>query len=212
MKPNPKRSNTPRKDRTRIGAVAGAVVGLMIVVSVEANSQQIAGRELDQQTLQLIEHYCLTSWRNSRLPEAEWDDSTQQVLLELLETLTPEEIVEAIRSPDSAARRDLNRAIWRICKRVKRQQPLSSLSEVDIPARAESDRFEQLDQHVHLLREVANHELTAPQGDVVEMLLNGRTVAQIAKKLQTSPARISDVKYRAIKKLRELLESNESAA
>ncbi len=194
------------KDRARIGAVASAFAGLMIVVSADAQGQQSQSfNHLDQQTLRLIEHYCLASWRNSRIPESDWEDSTQQVFLELLEALTPDEIANAITSPDSVERRELNRAIWRISKRIKRQPQPARLSHFEVSAIPESRRYEELDMQVNQVSEVASSELGPHQRDVVRMLLNGDSIVEIAERLKTSPARVSDVKYRAIKKLRQLL-------
>jgi RNA polymerase sigma factor (sigma-70 family) len=51
----------------------------------------------------------------------------------------------------------------------------------------------------------ANETLTTRQCSILKDTVQGYTVPEIAARLKTTPERVSDEKYKAIRKLRELL-------
>lgn len=187
--------------KARIGAVASAVAGLMFVVSADAQ----AASRFESGAWQQIQSYCNASWRNSRIPDSDWDDCTQQVFLELLERMPEADLVRSINESDSEQRRELNRAIWRISKRVSRETTLLPLNGYDVAERQSSDQYELQHQQRQQVSEIASDKLGSRQSQIVDRLLKGQSIGEIANALNTSAARISDAKYRAIKKIRELV-------
>jgi len=205
-------SKKPAKVRqaTRIGAVASAFAGLMFVVSADCaaeDSQSLTRSRVDQ-----IERYCATSWRNSRIPLGEWPDCTQQVFLELLERMSQEEIAEAIDHPESEQRRELNRAIWRIAKRIQRMERPLEMGERELEDKSSPSGID--DQHgdqdqLKKISQFVSQQLGRQQSRIFDMLLEGEPIHRIAQRLNTTPARISDAKYRAIQKIRRSMESGQ---
>ncbi len=97
-------------------AVPGSSPAACVAVgAAPASSAPMTERETDESAaLRQMQRYCTTSWRNAGVPPQEWEDCTQQALVELLETLPHGEWSLALEQPESEARRELNRAVWRM--------------------------------------------------------------------------------------------------
>jgi RNA polymerase sigma factor (sigma-70 family) len=153
------------------------------------------------QTVTDISKYCQTCWRNARLPVDRWEDCTHEVILRLLERLGTDRWNEVLASDDSSERREFLRAIDTVRKRVQRERKLQSLP-LDLPAHAappiDSDERAALTDN-------ALHLLTPRQQRVLQLFADGWKVPDIARELGISPARVSDEKYKAIKKLQHRL-------
>lgn len=148
-----------------------------------------------------IERYCTTSWRNAGIRPQEWEDCTQQALVELLSAMSSADLQVAIEQPESEPRRELNRAVWRLVQRCRRQVREVSLLDVFPEPRATTDH-----QDDWRAIELAADELLSPrQQQILEWTRDGWRVADIASKLEASSERISDEKYKAISKLRARL-------
>lgn len=152
----------------------------------------------EARAIQQIERYCTSSWRNAGVRRQDWDDCTQQALVELLSTSSPSDLVLAIEEPESEARRELNRAVWRLVQRCRRRVPEVAFVDAYAPAR-EVSTTEQEWQAIDL---AASDCLTARQQQIVRLSREGWRVAEIAEKLDTTPERVSDEKYKALAKLR----------
>ena len=81
---------------------------------------------------QAIDHahrYCISSWRNAGIPEQEWEECTQQALVDLLTRGGRSGLTEAMNQRESGQRRELNRAIWATVQRFRRRKKLQQLPE-----------------------------------------------------------------------------------
>jgi RNA polymerase sigma factor (sigma-70 family) len=146
-----------------------------------------------------ITRYCQVCWRNARLPIDRWEDCTQQVFARLLERVDVAKWGTLLRD-DADDRREFIRAIDAVKKRTQRSRKYADLSpEVwDDRARAGALVREQREA-VDLAAEAV---LSPRQRKIVELTADGWAVPDIAAELRTTPERVSDEKYKAIRKLR----------
>ena len=154
------------------------------------------------EVLRDITRYCQVCWRNARLPMDRWDDCTQQVFTRLLER------VDAARwgsllGDEGDERREFIRAIDAVKKRTQRARKYADLNPDvrDDRNRADAHRREQREAVELAAREV----LSPRQRKIVELTADGWAVPDIATELKTTPERVSDEKYKAIRKLRSHL-------
>jgi hypothetical protein len=179
--------------------------GLMIAACAVAFATAVSSpshvRASDAQVVRKIERYCTTSWRNAGIRPQEWEDCTQQALVELLDRLPTSDLSVAIEQPDSDARRELNRAVWRLVKRNRRQPKGVSFSDAYVQSRPTNGSQTSWDE----MELAARDCLSLRQWQILEMTRAGWRVVEIAEELDATPDRISDEKYKAITKLRERL-------
>jgi RNA polymerase sigma factor (sigma-70 family) len=146
-----------------------------------------------------ITRYCQVCWRNARLPMDRWEDCTQQVFARLLERVDVAKWGTLLKE-DAEDRREFVRAIDAVKKRTQRARKYADLS-----ADVHDDR-NRADGHVREQREAvdlaAEAVLSPRQRKIVELTADGWAVPDIAAELKTTPERVSDEKYKAIKKLR----------
>jgi DNA-directed RNA polymerase specialized sigma24 family protein len=181
----------------RLSAAACAVAVAFSLSPVYATSQTdvVAG----------IQRYCATSWRNAGIAAQDWDDCTQDVVLLLLERIPQHRLPRAIGVADSAERRELTRSIWCVEKRWRRARKHISLQHVQTSSCVvcqdgwnEPDQREEIDS-------VSQTCLTKRQQRILSLSGRGWSVREIAAKLDLPTARVSDEKYKAIRKLRKHL-------
>ena len=149
-----------------------------------------------------ITRYCQVCWRNARLPADRWDDCTQQVFARLLERVDVAKWHTLLKD-DAEDRREFIRAIDAVKKRTQRARKYVEVSS-DI-----SDNRDRADAHLREQREAvyqaADVVLSPRQRKIVELSADGWAVPDIAAELKTTPERVSDEKYKAIRKLRDHL-------
>jgi RNA polymerase sigma factor (sigma-70 family) len=150
-----------------------------------------------------ISRYCTTCWRNARISPDCWDDCTQEVLERMLERVTPEAWDQALKS-EGEERREFLRAIDTVKKRSQRQRRLVSVG-LDSFADRNDQRERQLADDRQAVRSAAQELLSDRQQRIVQLSLEGWSVHDIAAELKTGPERVSDEKYKAIRKLRDYL-------
>jgi RNA polymerase sigma factor (sigma-70 family) len=147
-----------------------------------------------------ITRYCQVCWRNARLPADRWDDCTQQVFARLLERVSPATWHTLVSAADGQDRREFIRAIDAVKKRTQRARRY-----VDLTADFADERNRAGD-HLRDQREAvelaAQKVLSPRQQKIVELSANGWAVPEIAVELRTTSERVSDEKYKAIRKLR----------
>lgn len=185
-----------------ISRLAAVAVTAFICGSGEASSANASANE--STAISQIERYCLKSWQSAHMPRHEWNDSTQQVLAELLERIPRERLTTAIHTSASEERRELNRSIWRIVKRWVRQQRHASLDDVDVPA-AGAQSTDDVNDQIEQVLQIASTQLSDQQRRIIEMLKEGSSIAEIAQIMNVPAARISNQKHRAIKQIRRYL-------
>ncbi len=161
---------------------------------------------LKASTIDAIRQYCHSSWRQAGMPDYEWDDCTQDVIVELLNRLPRHEIDLTIEDPGSTQRRELMRSVWCVTQRYRRafaKQPIS----LDVVGEQVSQRFDSaecLDCDLEKL-DRAIEDLNPAQQTILHQLRQGDSVAEIAEQMELPAARVSDQKYKAVRKLQKAL-------
>lgn len=162
-----------------------------------------AGEPAPDRAVTDISRYCSSCWRNARLPADCWGDCTQDVLQRLLERVPPARWSQVF-APEGTERQEFLRAIDTVKKRVQRDRQRWVRLQDDSPDRR-SDRDQDLRESRRLIQETAEQTLSPRQQRIVRLTCEGWSVADIAGAMGSTPARISDEKYKAIQKLRLLL-------
>jgi RNA polymerase sigma factor (sigma-70 family) len=173
-------------------------------VAVAATFGSVQAAE-DVEALAGIQRYCATSWRNAGIDSQDWEDCTQEVIVQLLERIAGQRMTIAIRDEKSDERRELNRSIWCIAQRWRRRAKNVSLDELGTLDRAAEDvSIDVIDEAEHT-RLAAASCLTPRQQQVLALWSDGWSIGDIAGHLDLTRSRISDEKYKAVRKLRKHL-------
>ncbi len=150
-----------------------------------------------------LSRYCTTCWRNAHLHPDCWTDCTQEVFCRLLERISPE-AWDRILGDDGLERREFLRAIDAVKKRTQRARKLSGLGGDEVADRRGDDQTRQASDREALVH-AADQVLTPRQRRIILQSLDGASVADMARELKVPAERISDEKYKAIRKLRQRL-------
>jgi RNA polymerase sigma factor (sigma-70 family) len=189
----------------RRNVVVAVMLGtaLTTLAPARASASAPAADEPTPQTLTDLSRYCTACWKNARLPADYWTDCTQEVFTRLLERL-PRDKWSCVLRAEGEERREFLRAIDAVKKRTQRGRKLTGLAadpaDVRPPAAgAYAEEREQIDQ-------AAGAVLSPRQQRIVQLSRDGWSIPEIASELGTSPERVSDEKYKAIRKLRAHLQ------
>lgn len=164
------------------------------------SNETLSAQEISPKAITNISRYCTACWRNARLPQDQWNDCTQEVLCRLLKSL-PATSWEQALSNETEERREFIRAIDAVKKRYQRGRWQSaSMPELVADTREPHNRDASDDREA--IRHAAEKVLSERQQDILRMICDGHNVADIATELSISPDRVSDEKYKAIRKLR----------
>jgi RNA polymerase sigma factor (sigma-70 family) len=150
-----------------------------------------------------ISKYCQTCWRNARLPADRWQDCTQEVFVRLLERVDEEKWGSVLVDDETIERREFLRAIDAVKKRTQRARKYAGLS-TDLPDREPTNTVTKDDRDA--VAKAASELLSPRQQRLLALTADGWTVPEIAEELKTTPERISDEKYKAVKKLQHYFE------
>lgn len=179
------------------------VLGTALATVGQAEGLRAA--EVSEGAVNNVSRYCTACWRNAGLPVDRWGDCTQEVLRRLLETLEPERW-ERILKCETEERRELVRAIDAVKKRTQRDRKRTSPLVEAMADRHVADRHDEswssLNDERDAVRHAAQELLTDRQQRILQMTIEGWTVADMATALSLNAERISDEKYKAIQKLR----------
>lgn len=175
-----------------------AVLGTALVAG--GNSARGATKNVSPEAIQDISRYCQTCWRNARLPADRWTDCTQEVLTRLLERLEPQQWNRVLQDDEGDERREFLRAIDAVKKRTQRARKFTALTP-DVPERARWNENTLRDDR-EALAKAAAEVLSARQRTILDLTTAGWAVPEIADQLATTVDRVSDEKYKAIRKLR----------
>lgn len=149
-----------------------------------------------------ISRYCTACWRNARLHPDSWSDCTQEVFCRLLERVAPDTWGRILKV-EGEERREFLRAIDTVKKRTQRARVWSSRSIESVADRREMQE-RRLGDDRDTLRNVAEL-LSTRQQRILQLSVEGWSVHEIAEELEVPAERVSDEKYKAIRKLREHL-------
>jgi RNA polymerase sigma factor (sigma-70 family) len=147
-----------------------------------------------------MSRYCTVCWRNARLHPDYWGDCTQEVFSRMLERVSPDAWDQALRG-EGTERREFLRAIDAVKKRTQRALRRSTgLNEVVADDRDHEDR--RLADERDAVRRAAAELLSPRQQRILQLSFDGWSVQEIGDEMQLPAERISDEKYKAIRKLR----------
>jgi RNA polymerase sigma factor (sigma-70 family) len=181
---------------TAAGRSRAMMVAVVLGTALAAGEAQ-AGP--DPRAVQDISRYCQACWRNARLPADRWGDCTQEVFTRLLERVDSDKWLAVLKDDETAERREFLRAIDAVKKRVQRARKFGALSPelADARGRGENSVRDDREAVAHAAREVLGQR----QRRILELTAAGWAVPEIADELKTTPERVSDEKYKAVRKL-----------
>jgi len=157
-------------------------------------------------TVDSLSRYCTACWRNARLQPDAWADCTQEVLVRLVQRI-PTSSWNRILSQDSEEHREFVRAIDAVKKRTMRARRPAAL-DADV-ADPRDYRASVTSKRDWLLR-AADEHLSSRQARILSLSLDGWSVAEMASELELPAQRVSDEKYKAIQKLRGVLQPDDA--
>lgn len=184
----------PSKPSSR-GVMVAMVLGTALATS--PTKAAAATSEPSAKAVTDISKYCQTCWRNARLPADRWQDCTQAVFVRLLERVQADKWGTVLVDSETDERREFLRAIDAVKKRTQRARKFATLSH-DLPERPVTNTTR--DDRDAVAKAAAEH-LSPRQRRILELTADGWPVPEIATELVTTVERVSDEKYKAIKKL-----------
>jgi len=149
-----------------------------------------------------IGKYCQTCWRNARLPADRWQDCTQEVFVRLLERVEADKWGTVLVDDETIERREFLRAIDAVKKRTQRARKFAGLP-TDQPDHRLSNTPAKDDRD--MVAKAALEVLSPRQRRLLDLTADGWSVPEIATELGTTVERVSDEKYKAVKKLQHYL-------
>ncbi|HTU22825.1 MAG TPA: sigma-70 family RNA polymerase sigma factor [Gemmataceae bacterium] len=179
--------------------VMAVVLGTALSVGAAPGKATAETPQATAKAIADMSRYCATCWRNARLPMDSWSDCTQEVFRRLLERVSSDAWSQVLRG-EGEERREFLRAIDTVKKRTQRARKFSPA--IDSVA----DRHDQQRRDVRDEREVVNQTaaeiLTPRQQHILQLSFEGWSVQEMSEELRLPVERISDEKYKAIRKLR----------
>jgi DNA-directed RNA polymerase specialized sigma24 family protein len=189
--PPERRGSELRTYRARPAAMA-LVVGLAALTAHATETDLVRD----------IQRYCTACWRNAHLDPTLWDDCTQEVCCRLLTKARAGQLdLNRVLSDDTPERRELVRAIDMVRKRVQRTKRHQPIDDRTIVGTDHDERLRQRQELGEILEAARKAVLTDRQDRIVELWTRGWTVPDIAQRLEMPVARVSDEKYKALRKL-----------
>ncbi len=201
-------SHSPKR-RSRKPYVMAVVLGTAL--SAFGPSQGVIGQTSEEalRTINDMSRYCTTCWRNARLPLDAWGDCTQEVFSRLLQRV-PTDAWTQVLAAEGDERREFLRAIDAVKKRTQRARKYAGA--VDTVADQHEQKEHALAEEREAVRQAAAEVLSSRQQRILQMSFEGWSVQEMADELGLPAERVSDEKYKAIRKLRaHLCESARSA-
>jgi hypothetical protein len=180
--------------RTRRAAPAA----MALVVGLAAITAQATESDLVRD----IQRYCTVCWRNARLDPMLWDDCTQEVCCRLLTKARAGELdLGQVLAEDTPERRELVRAIDMVRKRVQRAKRYQAIDEQSIVEGRDSRQDRERLELGEILEAARRAVLSARQDRILELWMRGWSVPEIGAELKMPVNRVSDEKYKALRKL-----------
>jgi RNA polymerase sigma factor (sigma-70 family) len=190
------------RHRTGHSYIVAVVLGTALTAMA---TSQCPAAETPETTLKAIAEmgrYCLTCWRNAHVPPDAWTDCTQEVFTKILERV-PEKTWPQILHGEGEERREFLRAIDAVKKRTQRARKFSNSVE-QVADHRQQDQW-RLSAEREMVHEAAKEVLSPRQQRILQMSFEGWAVQEMAAELSLPAERVSDEKYKAIRKLREHL-------
>ena len=178
------------------------MVAVVLGTAIAASSAE-GSTGPNPKAVQDISKYCQTCWRNARLPNDRWQDCTQEVFVRLLERIEAEKWDAVLKDDETTERREFIRAIDAVKKRTQRARKFANVTSdvAEYRNRNEND----LRDDREIVAKAAREVLSPRQRKILELTADGWTIPQVAIELAAPVERISDEKYKAIKKLQHFM-------
>src|SRR5262245_33390498 len=189
----------PARNRKRTGYVMAVVLGTALSAAGLPPSVA-ASSEIREETLRDLSRYCTTCWRNAHLDPGAWPDCTQEVFRRLLERLDPD-AWERVLKEEGDERREFMRAIDAVKKRTQRARGRYTSLPGPVPDRRDLSERRRADER-DAVDHAASRLLSDRQQRILQRSFEGWSVQDIAEELGAPAERVSDEKYKAIRKLR----------
>jgi RNA polymerase sigma factor (sigma-70 family) len=187
---------TPSSSRARRAGAMALVMGLAALTAQATETELVTD----------IQRYCTACWRNARLDPNVWDDCTQEVCCRLLGKARAGQLdLNLVLALDTPERRELVRAIDTVRKRVQREKRHAVLDEQLTPGLDRDSHYREQQELGELLENARRAVLSDRQDKIVEMWTRGHTVPEIADSMRMPVVRVSDEKYKALRKLEKHL-------
>jgi RNA polymerase sigma factor (sigma-70 family) len=196
-------SDTRAKQDNRRQTMMAIVLGTVLMALVPAPALARPAPDTTLQAVDNLSRYCTACWRNARLHPDCWCDCTQEVFSRLLARVAPNDW-DRLLQKDSEERRELLRAIDAVKKLTQRRKKWLPPT-YDHPADHNDLHRRQVADQREAVAEAAEQVLSPRQRRIVQLSFDGWSVQEIAADMHTPPARVSDEKYKAIRKLRRSL-------
>ena len=149
-----------------------------------------------------IQRYCTVCWRNARLDPTLWDDCTQEVGCRLLTKARAAELdLTQVLAEDTPERRELVRAIDMVRKRVQRAKRYLSVDSLPLAGPDDDQRHRERLELGEILEAARRAVLSPRQDRILELWMRGWPVPEIGTELGMPVNRVSDEKYKALRKL-----------
>jgi RNA polymerase sigma factor (sigma-70 family) len=174
------------------------MVAVVLGTALAGSPAKAAIAEPAAEALTDISKYCQTCWRNARLPADRWQDCTQEVFIRLLERVETDRWGSVLVDNETIERREFLRAIDAVKKRTQRARKFVNISPEQSETRISNHSTKDEREAV---AKAAAEVLSARQRRLLDLTADGWTVPEIATELRTTVERVSDEKYKAIKKL-----------
>jgi RNA polymerase sigma factor (sigma-70 family) len=197
-----RKANPSGSRRPYIVAMAlGAALTALGPQAADAHVAETTGRAVND-----ISRYCTACWRNARLPIDHWGDCTQEVFSRMLERV-PTHAWTRVLQDEGEEHREFLRAIDAVKKRTQRAR--KTIGTLDGVADRRGLHTRLVEDERAAVREAAEEVLTDRQQRILQMSCEGWSVQDMADELQLPPERVSDEKYKAVRKLRSHLTGDE---
>jgi RNA polymerase sigma factor (sigma-70 family) len=195
--------------RGRRGYMVAMVLGTALSALGSGAAPATAAPETTVRAVADMSRYCAACWRNARLHPDCWTDCTQEVFSRLVERVTPEAWSRVLKD-EGEERREFLRAIDTVKKRTQRSRKASSLATDVADGSDLSGR--RLAEERDAVSKAAAELLSDRQRQILALSFEGWQVQDIAKRMRLSAERVSDEKYKAIRRLRAHFDSDGQAA
>jgi hypothetical protein len=179
-----------------------APAAVALVIGLAALTAQASESDLVRD----IQRYCTVCWRNARLDPRLWDDCTQEVCCRLLTKAREGQLdMTLVLAEDTPERRELVRAIDMVRKRVQRSKRYSALDDLNTPVSDLDQRERNRLELGEILEAARRAVLTDRQDRIIELWMRGWSVPEIGVEMSLPVTRVSDEKYKALRKLERQL-------
>jgi RNA polymerase sigma factor (sigma-70 family) len=187
--------------------ILGTAIGAALGSATPAHAEAV---EPAPQIVNDMSRYCTVCWRNARLHPDCWGDCTQEVFSRMLQRVAPTSWEQALRG-EGEERRGFLRAIDAVKKRTQRAMRRSASLHEEVVADHREPRGQDLVQQREMVSRAAAELLSPRQQRILQLSFDGWSVQEIADEMQLPPERVSDEKYKAIRKLRATFTLGECA-